>query len=322
MARCPLLTWRPVTIKDGYRPTIKPVRVNLHVAVSEAATLHGYFNQSIKNPDSHAYIRKDGSGEQYVDSARQAYADLEGNRDTLSVETQGGVRNVNGEEWTAAQCEALAQFIAWAHKVHGIPLKVATDSRPGPSSHGVSWHRLGIDGNFPGGLLKGRVPGGLKYSNARGKVCPGDAKIRQIPGIVARAQELAGFGVAGITIPPLIPEGHLDMGSMSADDLNKHLSRHAENIVAQVTKNMPNVIRQQVAVQNTALHNMVRRELAMALSANGVDIDGLAERVAGLLEDDLIDAVTQTISQMPGATPEQIKAEVRQDIANRLTQEA
>src|SRR5690606_37456959 len=82
VARCPLLTWRPVTIKDPYRAPIKAVRVNLHVAVSEARTLHGYFNQSIKNPDSHAYIRDDGSGEQYVDTARQPYADLEGNGDT------------------------------------------------------------------------------------------------------------------------------------------------------------------------------------------------------------------------------------------------
>src|SRR5690606_19929843 len=119
-------------------------------------------------------------------------------------------------------------------------LRLATDSRPGPSSHGVSWHRLGIDGNFPGGLLKGRVSGGLKYSNARGKVCPGDAKIRQIPGILERAKQIAGadHGVAGITIPPIptIPEGHLDM---HPDELNKHLSRHAENVVTALMSRLP-----------------------------------------------------------------------------------
>lgn len=130
-------------------------------------------------------------------------------------------------------------------------------------------------------------------------------------------------GVAGITIPT-IPEGHLDM---HPDELNKHLSRHAENVVAALMSRLPGevdeVVRKRDNAQNTALHNMVRRELALAIG-NGqpVDIDGLAERVAGLLEDDLIDAVTQTITALPGATPEQIKAEVRQDIANRLTQEA
>jgi len=91
-------------------------------------------------------------------------------------------------------------------------------------------------------------------------------------------------------------------------------------IIAEVAK-VDDIVRKRDNAQNTSLHNMVRRELAMALAANGVDVDGLAERVAGLLEDDLIDAVTQTITSLPGATPEQIKAEVRQDIANRLTQE-
>src|SRR5690606_11798067 len=74
-----------------------------------------------------------------------------------------------------------------------IPNKIAADSIPsGTSSHGLSWHRLGIDGNFPSGLLAGRKPGGMKYSNSRGKVCPGDAKIRQVADVFARAQEILG----------------------------------------------------------------------------------------------------------------------------------
>jgi len=188
VARFPGARWRPIATKQRYAMP-KPVRINFHVAVSNADSLWGFFNTG-GNPDSHLYTLRNGSAEQYVDTSQIAYCDLQGNPDTISVESQGGVTNAQGEEWTPAQCETHAQIIAWAHREHGIPLRLATDSRPGPSSHGVSWHRLGIDGNFPGGLLKGRVTGGLKYSNSRGKVCPGNAKIRQIPGILARAQQI------------------------------------------------------------------------------------------------------------------------------------
>lgn len=153
------------------------VRMNLHVAVSEAASLHGYF--SGVGVCSHFYVRKDGTVEQYIDTAYKSSADLEGNSSTISVETQGGLRNAQSEPWTQAQLVALAGLFAWAVKTHGIPARLARDSRPGESSKGLSWHRLGID--------PWRVSGGMKYSNSRGKVCPGDAKIAQIPTILATA---------------------------------------------------------------------------------------------------------------------------------------
>lgn len=167
-------------------------RVNLHVAVSEASSLFGYFNQK-GIADSHFYVRKDGTVEQMVDTAYQAYADLQGNDATISIETQGGLRNAQGEKWTSAQVESLAQIYAWAVKTHGIPLKVAKDSIPtGTSSHGLSWHRLGIDGNFPSGLLSGRKAGGMHYSKSAGKVCPGNAKIRQVDDVYSRARAILG----------------------------------------------------------------------------------------------------------------------------------
>lgn len=203
MARYPGALWRPITASKA-RPRITPRRVNLHVAVSEAASLHGYFNAPGR-VDSHFYVRKDGTVEQYVDTSVQAWADLQGNPTTISVETQGGVTNAQGEPWTSAQVKALADLFAWCAKVHDIPMRLATDSRPGASSHGLSWHRLGIDGNFPGGLLKGRISGGLRYSNARGKICPGNAKIQQIPGILARAKQIAGGTSSPLT--PSAPSG-------------------------------------------------------------------------------------------------------------------
>lgn len=190
MARYPKAIWRPIAKKQRYAMR-SPVRMNLHVAVSEASSLRGFFNRG-GNPDSHFYVRRDGTVEQYVDTSQIAYCDLQGNPDTISVETQGGLRNAQTEEWTPEQVVALAELYAWAVETHGIARKMATDSRKGSSSHGLSWHRLGIDGNFPSGLLAGRVSGGLKYSNHRGKVCPGNAKIRQIEGIFDRAMQLLG----------------------------------------------------------------------------------------------------------------------------------
>jgi len=191
MAWFPGAIRKPITAKSRSRMRWYR-RVNLHVAVSEAPSLFGYFNQK-GIADSHMYVRKDGTIEQMVDTAYQAYADLQGNDATISIETQGGLHNTQTEKWTPAQIESLARIYAWAVKTHGIPLKIARDSIPtGTSSHGLSWHRLGIDGNFPGGILHGRKPGGMHYSRSRGKVCPGNAKIRQVDDVFARARALLG----------------------------------------------------------------------------------------------------------------------------------
>lgn len=196
MARFPGALWKPIEARflPGKR-LVAHNRVNLHVAVSEAASLHAFFNQSGR-PSSHFYVRKDGTVEQYVDTDYRAEADLDGNDATISVETQGGVTNAQGEPWTPEQVEALAQIYAWAVRTHGIALKIAESSHLGEPSKGLSWHRLGIDGAFPPlpSPLAGREQrgGGMRYSKSRGKVCPGDAKIMQIPVIFDRAVAILG----------------------------------------------------------------------------------------------------------------------------------
>ena len=194
MARYPGAIWKP--IDEQYTSGLRMVafnRVNLHVAVSEAVSLWSFFNAQGR-ASSHFYVRRDGTVEQYVDTAWRAEADLDGNDATISVETQGGLKNADTEPWTAAQVETLARIYAWAVTTHGVPVHMATDAKIGPSSSGMSWHRLGIDGNFPTlpSPLAGRTQrgGGMHYSTARGKRCPGDAKIRQIPDIYARALAL------------------------------------------------------------------------------------------------------------------------------------
>jgi len=212
MARYPGAIWRPIASK-GRKTLTEYNRVNLHVAVSEASSLYDYFNQS--SSDSHFYVRKDGTVEQYVDTSQRANADYQGNDATISIETQGGVNNANGEPWTAAQTETLAQIYAWAVQTHGIKVAQASSSKYDDTSRGLSWHRLGIDGNFPPlpDIRAGRNQrgGGMYWSTSSGKACPGDAKIQQVPGIFARAQSILTSGTGPTPTPPP------DDGKLSVD---------------------------------------------------------------------------------------------------------
>lgn len=178
------MAWYPEAVRKEItkhrRPLTEYNRVNLHVAVSEAESLYGYFSNPNTGVVSHFYVRKSGVVEQYVSTAYRAAADLEGNDATISIETQGGVNSPQTEPWTDAQLNSLASIYKWARETHGIANQMATDSRRGITSKGLSWHRLGVD--------PWRVAGGMKYSNSRGKICPGDAKIAQIPTIFAMSQ--------------------------------------------------------------------------------------------------------------------------------------
>lgn len=164
-------------------------RVNLHTQ-GGLGSLFG-FRSHVNRPSSHFWVSQGGVVEQYVDTAIRAEADLEGNDATVSVETEGGEDRATAQTqvWTPAQLQSITTLVAWIMSTHQIPLRLATDSKPGPTSQGLSWHRLGIDGNFPDlpSPLAGRRQrgGGMRYSTETGKVCPGDAKIGQIPGILA-----------------------------------------------------------------------------------------------------------------------------------------
>lgn len=172
----PGAAWRPIPVSPTRPKRRKGRGVVLHVAASEATSLFGFF--STADVDSHFYVAKDGTIEQYVDTDLQAYASMDGNATTISVETQGGVTNPDGEPWTPQQVAALARICRWAHDTEGVPLTVMPDSRP--ASRGIGWHRLGVKPWV--------VPGGEVWSAANGKRCPGDAKIAQVPAVVAAAQ--------------------------------------------------------------------------------------------------------------------------------------
>lgn len=147
-------------------------RINFHVAAGYGS-LFNFFNQSGR-ASSHFWVAKSGLVEQYVDTNLRAEADLQGNDATISIETES-----KGEAWTEAQIQALVALAIWICDTHGIRKVIAQNSHLGEGSKGLSWHRMGIDGNFPSGRYGGRLQrgGGMYYSKATGKTCPVEPNI-------------------------------------------------------------------------------------------------------------------------------------------------
>jgi hypothetical protein len=144
---------------------------------------------------AHFSVRWNGRIIQSRDTKFRSAANLDGNHRIIAIENEdhgpafGGTPQL--PEWvplTDAQVEANARIAEWAHERHGIPLQMCPDSRP--TSRGLAYHRQGIDGNFdpPTYRFPGRVPGGEVWTEHRGKVCPTDVRIAQLPEILRRAR--------------------------------------------------------------------------------------------------------------------------------------
>lgn len=201
MARYPGAAWRPVDrYRLGQRLAVPMVRYDAvvgHTAVSAATpSMHSYFNVSGR-ATPHVHFGRDGECEQYIDTDLRSSAVLNGNHRCITWEAWDGFPDAWSADvcppYTDAQVEAMAQFCAWVHETHGVPLVQMPNSRP--ESQGIGWHRLGIDGNFPqipGRLLGGRVTGGETWTLSTGKTCPTDLRIAQFPKqIIPRAIEIS-----------------------------------------------------------------------------------------------------------------------------------
>jgi len=186
MAIYPKATWRKVAWAAISRGAVKPTVVVLHSTASEATSQYNYFNTS-KAACSHFHVDRFGNVEQYIDTANKSCSETgAGNPYCVSIETQS---DLNAKDpWTAAQETAIVELLQWLNKTHGIPLVAKTKA---DKTAGIGWHRLGVNGNFPAlpSVLAGRTQrgGGDLWSSATGKTCPGDARITQIPGLIARA---------------------------------------------------------------------------------------------------------------------------------------
>lgn len=177
-------------------------KVVLHTAVSNSRSLEGQFRDYNRGVCSHFYVDRSGNVEQYIDTDFKSNADFEGNGSSISIETWDGGQGVsaldeviNRKPWTDDQVGAIARLINWISVTHKIPMTAITNSLP--TSRGVGYHRLGVD--------PWRVNGGETWSKDRGKICPGDARISQINGIISTARGVTKW----VTHPPLRIDGSL-----------------------------------------------------------------------------------------------------------------
>ena len=184
MARMPGAVWRPIA-RNYTRNVTNKNCVILHTTASAAATsMHGWFSNPSAQSSSHFHVDFNGRIEQYIDTAYMSWANAAANSRSVTVETQGS----GSESWTVAQIQAIVKIIQWARKAHpAIPLRQMNSSAA--SEKGIGWHRLGVNGNFGSGILRGRNQrgGGQVWSSAYGKVCPGTKRIQQIPSIIKQA---------------------------------------------------------------------------------------------------------------------------------------
>ena len=122
-------------------PKMRPVVVSLHVAVSMARSLYRWFRRKVNGVEvgieSHLYLRRDGSWEQYRELDLEADGQGGGNTwqsptgrlGAIIIETQGMGSGRYG--WlTRKQKAALKTFALWARDHLDIPLRVVRVPHP------------------------------------------------------------------------------------------------------------------------------------------------------------------------------------------------
>lgn len=161
MARWSEAAWRPVKNHGGAMTRPNPITVCLHHAVM-TGSLFGVFNDS-REASTHFWLARDGRAEQYVDTGIISWGGVAHNPHAISVETEGCVTPPHQEPLSEEQINAFARLLAWAHRTHGIPLKLS-ESVWDP---GFTYHRA------RGGPSTG---------------CPCDVRLRMRDEIIRRAK--------------------------------------------------------------------------------------------------------------------------------------
>ena len=160
MAVCPFAVKKLIP-PGSNDPRITATQVILHVAVFEGESLHEFFRDRSGGIESHFYIRRDGTIEQYRDTAYQADANHTANDRAVSIETQG----MGDGEWTPEQVDAIKRLLLWARDEHKIPLRKC----PRHDAAGVGYHVMfGAPGPW----------------TPVAKSCPGPDRVRQFERVI------------------------------------------------------------------------------------------------------------------------------------------
>jgi hypothetical protein len=160
------------------------------MAAPFASVDSGFHANGYGGLESHFGVRGDGFAKQWQDLDFSADANLDGNGHVISIETADKGEDFhtwfgsNVPVWTRDQIDKLVAIISWCCQRFDIPPVLIPNTKPG--NRGLAYHRQGIDGNFPAepSMFAGRVSGGERWSEAFGKACPGDRRIKQFVEIV------------------------------------------------------------------------------------------------------------------------------------------
>lgn len=194
MTLYPGAAWRPLG-------SPQPARMDAHnkiilhtMAGFDLDRCDAYFRaQGYTGVESHFGVGFDGEIYQWVDLECRADANLYANEDAISIETADTGRGFptwtgsNVPAWTSTQIEAIAKIVAWCCARWNIPCVLIPDSRD--DRRGVGMHRQGVE-SVPPYQPTYRQPGGELWSTSKGKVCPGDKRVAQVPEVLRRANEI------------------------------------------------------------------------------------------------------------------------------------
>lgn len=171
--------------------------VCVHTMVGTFGGTEGMFEKDgFHGTDSTFGLRGDGYAEQWQDMRYQTDANLDGNPYVLSIECEDTGKyfpdwdhnTSNVPAFTDAQVDTLVDLIGqlcdkdthrycpshWRCHNEGIPPVLIPDTKLG--RRGIGYHRQGIEPWL--------VPGGVRWSNAKGKVCPGDRRVNQLINVI------------------------------------------------------------------------------------------------------------------------------------------
>lgn len=243
-----------------------PRVINVHTMVGGLAGVERYFAGS-GNPYSHFGTGYDGEIRQWQDLRYRAASDLNGNPYCISIENADSGTGFpvwsgsNVPRFTDKQADSLVVLLSWLCHRFNIPKELIATSCP--HERGVGYHRLGVD------PYRNTKCGHL-WSRARGKVCPGDRRIRQlqteiIPRVSspvskkeflmalsdAEQKEILTYlrqlrdGAPGFGVPPLLTSVTETAYAVGGVDLGKKtsfvstLSKKIDGIPAAVVKALP-----------------------------------------------------------------------------------
>lgn len=198
-----LAAYRPLESKQGQPKMPRHDIICLHTMVGNLTSTDRFFKQSgWSGTEAHFGIGGpwgdglDGVIYQWQDDDYRADANLEGNHRVISIETGDNAPKLAKDiaPWSKAQVTAIVRLVARLCKQKGIPAVLVPDTRS--DRRGIAYHRQGVQhsgGTHPAGFLQ---PNCERWSTAVGKECPGDARIAQVPEIVARVRAVLAGPIA------------------------------------------------------------------------------------------------------------------------------